>query len=375
MTQGTQRPARPEHSKSAAMAEPRLPDDSPGKEKVLAWDDSYPATAIATPVFIPEATFNKLIKEVNVRRPTPPPLMRELVELLSTLLPQEARLDVTLIRDTKQPNVDNEMYFPQWLKAWSDPVQVHKNGSLTTSVFAEVNDTWLVPSKLALGPASQAMAAHGLHKWTMAWKANDDTEHAHFSTTFSGGYVLLVPYACPEKTNHYGKRVVEPRSAANVPKWAAATYVVLTKRSYVYERNRSWENLATVRTECKRVHGVEVIFALDHTLFDVNEKLYLPERIRHMILPRHLCNVVKLAPVIRYDVETIRKMVIKYKKLIEFNREDRPLLYPVEGRKSHKHDPVDRHRYPPLPGAWTKFGIATSSSSSAWRWSRTASGT
>ena len=55
--------------------------------------------------------------------------------------------------------------------------------------------------------------------------------------------------------------------------------------------------------------------------------------------------------VIRYDVETIRKMVIKYKKLIEFNREDRPLLYPVEGRQCHKHDPVDRHRYPPLPGA------------------------
>ena len=99
------------------------------------------------------------------------------------------------------------------------------------------------------------------------------------------------------------------------------------------------------------VHGVHVIFALDQTLLDVNDKLYLPERIRHMILPRHLCNVVKLAPVIRYDVETIRKMVIKYKKLIEFNREDRPLLYPVEGRQCHKHDPVDRHRYPPLPGA------------------------
>ena len=74
---------------------------------------------------------------------------------------------------------------------------------------------------------------------------------------------------------------------------------------------------------------------------------------------------------IRYDVETIRKMVIKYKKLIEFNREDRPLLYPVEGRKCHKHDPVDRHRYPPLPGAWTKYGIAAMWSNdyfmSSWR--------
>ena len=29
------------------------------------------------------------------------------------------------------------------------------------------------------------------------------------------------------------------------------------------------------------VHGVEVIFALDHTLHDVNEKLYLPERSAH----------------------------------------------------------------------------------------------
>ena len=48
---------------------------------------------------------------------------------------------------------------------------------------------------------------------------------------------------------------------ANVPKWAAATCVILTKRAYIYERNTN--TAFDTRTESKSVNGVDVIFALE----------------------------------------------------------------------------------------------------------------
>ena len=45
--------------------------------------------------------------------------------------------------------------------------------------------------------------------------------------------------------------------------------MILTKRAYIYERNTN--TAFDTRTESKSVNGVDVIFALDQTVLDVNE--------------------------------------------------------------------------------------------------------